>query len=349
MGNKSILLVGSGGYGLNYLNYLMEEHCDSLVGIVDPIPPEAAIASGKTIYNGMEEFFVSGRADVVIISSPIQFHSGQIMEALARGADVLCEKPLCATLDQARKLESVSREAGRKVAVGFQFSFDAVIGRVKRDIMGGVYGRATRARAIKMSKRDSAYYARNRWAGRRSVDGVPVNDSVVSNANAHYLNNILFMLGDRPDAAAPVASVEARLYRAFPIENFDTAFMKLNLDVMGVGVPFYMSTSHSVEGKDDRYMIEFENGAIYGDSGVVRGVAGGEDIEYGAIDGNGIANKVEAILNYSRDGAELPSHIVTVLPHMTVIDELSRLPVIDTPGRIFDEDMRIYYDTLELI
>ena len=54
-------------------------------------------------------------------------------------------------------------------------------------------------------------------------------DSPVENAISHYLNVTLFLLGPTPYEAATVESVEAELYRARPIDNYDTISMRLTL------------------------------------------------------------------------------------------------------------------------
>jgi hypothetical protein len=71
--------------------------------------------------------------------------------------------------------------------------------------------------------RSRSYYRRGGgWGGRIEMNGVPVYDSIAANACAHYLHNMLFVLGDAPDESAVPLRVEAECLRANDIENFDT-------------------------------------------------------------------------------------------------------------------------------
>jgi predicted dehydrogenase len=165
---------------------------------------------------------------------------------------VLCEKPLCATVGEAREIERAEKESGRFVSVGYQMSFSRSIQALKRDIAGGVFGRPELLKTIVHYPRNESYYSRNSWAGRKfTADGRPVNDSPLHNAVAHHINNILFVLGGAPDRAAAIKTVQAELYRGNPdVENFDTAALRCKVAYGGaaadneVEVLFY--TSHSL-------------------------------------------------------------------------------------------------------
>ncbi|MBO3747807.1 Gfo/Idh/MocA family oxidoreductase [Streptosporangiaceae bacterium NEAU-GS5] len=58
--------------------------------------------------------------DFAIVASPTNTHLEVVTEAAARGVDLICEKPLGASLDQAEALVRIAREAGIGLAVCFQ-------------------------------------------------------------------------------------------------------------------------------------------------------------------------------------------------------------------------------------
>ena len=85
----------------------------------------------------------------------------------------------------------------------------------------------------------ASYYNRNDWAGRiKSDSGEWVLDSPANNAMAHYLHNALYVLGETPTTSARPISVQAELYRANPIENYDAAVLRVMTD-KNVEVLFY--------------------------------------------------------------------------------------------------------------
>jgi len=237
----TILLVGAGGYGNFYVDLLLdtkEPRDYRVAGVVEPNPagsrrlPEL-LGEGVPLFLSLAEFYRQHRADLAIISSPIQFHAEQIITAVTAGSHVLCEKPLCATVEEGKAIIAAAKDTGKLVAVGYQWSFSRAIQELKEDIGRGLLGRAQRMKTMVFWPRDFAYYQRNNWAGRIKDDqGRWVLDSVVNNATAHFLHNMFFVLGKssrenaRGQSAYP-AAVTAELYRANPIENYDTAALRV--------------------------------------------------------------------------------------------------------------------------
>ena len=85
-------------------------------------------------------------------------------------------------------------------------------------------------------------------------------DSVANNAAAHYLYNMLFILGKTMDSAARPQYVEAELYRANKIENFDTAAARIRTD-SDAELLFY--ASHAVRDTlGPVFEYEFEKGTV---------------------------------------------------------------------------------------
>jgi hypothetical protein len=68
--------------------------------------------------------------------------------------------------------------------------------------------------------KSDAYYQRSFWSGRIKDDnGNWILDSVASNATAHYIHNMFYVLGNEVDKSAVPVEVAAELYRANNIEN----------------------------------------------------------------------------------------------------------------------------------
>jgi predicted dehydrogenase len=113
---------------------------------------------------------------------------------------------------------------------------------VKRRLLDGALGRLRRIRGRGLWPRSSAYYARNDWAGRLRVDASWVLDSPLANALAHFLNLALFLGGESEHASARPVGIEAELYRARPIESYDTAAVRI-ATAGGADICFYASHS----------------------------------------------------------------------------------------------------------
>lgn len=279
MSNKkaTIVLVGIGGYGNIYLEELFNsgrlDDDIEIVGAVDPNPMGSKFFKELEemkvpMYSSLEDFYQNSSADLAIISSPIQFHCPQTLMALSKGTNVLCEKPVAATVEEIDRMIEARDRSGKFVSVGYQWSHNYAILNLKKDISNGLLGRPQKLKTIVQWSRNRNYYNRSPWAGRKKDEnGNWILDSVANNATAHYLHNMFYVLGDRVDRSALPADVTAELYRANTIENFDTACIRANTDE-GVEILFF--ATHAVKIHPiPQFYYEFEKAkVVYGDPGI---------------------------------------------------------------------------------
>ncbi|MFC1717151.1 Gfo/Idh/MocA family protein [Candidatus Poribacteria bacterium] len=249
----TIALVGLSGYGSNHVNRFLDASEDQniqIVAAVDVNPDRCRRLqelkdAGAKLYSSLDEFYGSiGRADLVVIATPIHFHAPQTIQALGNGSSVLCEKPATATVQDAIRMAEAADEAGKFVAIGYQWSFSKTIQAVKRDVMDGVFGKPICLKSFMSWPRPASYYTQRHWAAKiKSEDGDWILDSPVHNATAHYLHNCFYILGKTTETSAAPADVQAELYRANPIENYDTAVLRAHTED---GVEILHFVSHVV-------------------------------------------------------------------------------------------------------
>lgn len=338
----SILLVGIGGYASTYVNPLLNgvrEDC-VIVGCADPFPnscPRLAEIKerGIPVFSDMKEFFDAGlTADLAVITTPIHLHAEQVKLALAHGCHVLCEKPLCGDIRDIPGMIEARDAAGKYVGIGYQWSHSEAIIALKEDILAGVYGKPKLLKTLVLWPRNFKYYKRGcGWAGKiKNEDGALILDSVANNATAHYLHNILFILGDKMDTAAEPTEVKAVLRRANTIENYDTCALEMNF--AGGARGLYLVT-HASEGlQDPIFDYEFENGHIYFEDGegkkIIRGVLNdGTEKTYGNPFDNQV-NKLWRAADAVTDPSVKPiCGIETATPHTNTIARIQECGVGD--------------------
>ncbi len=266
----SVALVGISGMGLHYLNALLEEFPSGTIeirGVVDPFPEKSERYSelkdrGIPIFPSLKEFYEGGRSpELVIISSPIHYHVPQSCEALQHGSHVLCEKPIGATIQEVERLILQRDAVHRWVMIGYQWSYSPAIQTLKKDFLDGKLGRPIRLRSLYLWPRDESYYQRNNWAGKKKdEEGNWILDSPANNAMAHYLHNMLYILGNRLDKSVQPAEVTAELYRAYPIENFDSIACRI---FTKEGTELLLYASHSTDRElGPMFSFEFEHAVI---------------------------------------------------------------------------------------
>ncbi len=332
-----VVLAGAGGYGSFYLEAFKRPEIlrkAELVGVVEPFlkPETRAELEGKVVpvfqdlpsaYEALE------RVDLTCIVTPLPYHLEHIKTALEHGSHVLCEKPAAPVLTQLEPMIELERNAGKCLAIGFQWSFAPAMLRCKRDILSGLFGAPVYAKALVLWPRPKAYFKRGSgWGGKRTAeDGTPINDSVASNAAAHYLHNLYFMLGDSMKEAARPFRMEVSVARANEIENYDTICLRAKVRR---GTELLFLASHAVE-ETQNPLIEyrFEHASIRYDCETNRLTAYFDDgsvKEYGEVEGD-VHTKLEAVIdgvrkgNYESSVFCLPS---TCRPHVQTVDDIYR-------------------------
>ena len=333
----SVLMVGTGGYAGLYVKELLHGPNTGrfeIVGAVDPYAGQSEsgrelIRCGVPVYHTVEEFYREKAAQLAFIVTPIYLHASQTQYCMEHGSDVLCEKPICATLADAKAMMAVRDRVGRRLAIGFQWSFNKSILQLKQDIKKGLYGKIRRFRTLVFFPRTLNYYRRGTgWAGKRRLEtGEWLLDSVASNAAAHYLHNMLFLTGKEMERSAEPVKIEAEVYRANPIEMFDTCALRI-FTADDAELLFY--ATHAVPQEQERspeFIIEGELGTVTlryeaGREIMTGTLADGRSILYGAPSEDNM-RKLSCMADAVLENAALPCIPETALPHLKCVCALA--------------------------
>jgi len=288
-------IIGIGGYASISLDNIFQAADNGrddfeIVAFVDPYPASSKHydrlkAMNIPYFDDISSMYAAGISpELCLISTPIQFHKQQILACLEKGTAVVCEKPMTGDAQDIAVLANAERESRGFVEIGYQWSYSDAIQSLKRDIMNGVYGKAVNMKTIVKWPRDKQYFKRSTgWAGKiYAANGEKILDSVANNATAHYIHNILYVLGDGVDASMRATDIKANLIRVNDIETFDTALVSFRLECGALGL--YI-VSHSTENTvNPEFEYIFEKGAVSfnEEQGVIIGRTNdGKEINYG--------------------------------------------------------------------
>jgi len=326
-----VLLVGAGGYAANYIHILLNHDLSSVIweGIVDPFydackDKDQIDAMHIPVYDTMEEFYKHHEADLAIISTPTFLHCEQCICALSHGSNALCEKPAAPTVKEVEKMIEAEQKYGKFIAIGYQWSFSDTMQRLKMDILRGVFGKPVSFKTAISWPRNRAYYRRGSgWGGRIEKDGHLILDSIASNACAHYLHNMLFLLGDSMQTSTRVTEFKAECYRANNIENFDTCCMQLKTENE---VQLYFAATHASDKiRNPEFVYTFENGTVFfsQDEGakVIAKMKDGGEKNYGNPFENPF-KKLWDCIKAIEEGVSPVCTVTTAFMHVILIEEI---------------------------
>ncbi|MFJ7202959.1 Gfo/Idh/MocA family protein [Streptomyces sp. NPDC098789] len=147
MSTLGIAVIGTGKMGSDHVRRIGRTVGGArVVAVADPdgdrVKEVAAALEGASAHTDPAAAIAAPGVDAVLIASPGPAHEESVLQALALGLPVLCEKPL--TPDPAgalRIMEAEQRLGRRRVQVGFMRRYDAEYERLKELLDAGGIGR----------------------------------------------------------------------------------------------------------------------------------------------------------------------------------------------------------------
>ena len=141
-----VILAGCGGMSRVWLRYLAERGDVQIVGLVDPVAGRAAERAREfelpaPCFTDIGAALAGCDADLVCDTSVPDAHAGNAAAALAAGCDVFTEKPMTATMEEARETAALARRHGRNYAIMQNRRYLRYVRAIRDVIAAGVLGR----------------------------------------------------------------------------------------------------------------------------------------------------------------------------------------------------------------
>ena len=92
-------------------------------------------------YPSHKELIDNEELDAVSVCTYNMTHAECTVYALEHGVNVLLEKPMCVTLDEAVEIRRAEKKSGKVLSIGFQPRFDANMKEIKKIVESGELGR----------------------------------------------------------------------------------------------------------------------------------------------------------------------------------------------------------------
>lgn len=136
-------LVGAGRMGRTHLRALQDSSEVRIVAVAEPLDAlrdEAVAAFSVTGYSSLADMLVSDMLDGVLIVTPSDSHVDVIALVAAAGLPILCEKPCGVTASDTRRAQSIVRDAGVALQIGYWRRFVPELQTLREGIVNGDYG-----------------------------------------------------------------------------------------------------------------------------------------------------------------------------------------------------------------
>jgi len=141
-----IAVIGTGSMGMNHLRVLRDfnEEQVQIVGVAETYEPSLKHAVSRFHvpgYSDYREMVEKARPDVVAVVVPTHLHFEVASYLLDRGINVLVEKPMTSTVEEALALIQLARARGVKLAVGHVERFNPAVIAVSQHLLAGELGK----------------------------------------------------------------------------------------------------------------------------------------------------------------------------------------------------------------
>ena len=205
-------VIGVGAMGQHHVRIYHEMENVELIGISDVSEDRVKELSDRYGTNGFTDYneLLAENLDAVSIVVPTTLHMSVGMDVIASGANLLVEKPIADTLENAEKLTRAADDADVKLMVGHIERFNPAVTKLKEIIDSGLLGKIVSISA----RRVGPYNPRIRDVG------------VILDIGVHDIDVISYLYGKRVNEVYSIAGADIHSFEdhAAIILRFDHEF-----------------------------------------------------------------------------------------------------------------------------
>ncbi|MBR2281343.1 MAG: Gfo/Idh/MocA family oxidoreductase [Spirochaetales bacterium] len=173
----------------------------------------------------IDDLLSDERINFVTICSPSGNHYEAAKQALFHNRNVVVEKPMCLSLEEADELIALAKEKGLALCVISQTRFSDSVQAIRRAVENNEFGKMVSAQLMMRYSRPQSYYDQADWRGTVKYDG----GGVLMNQGIHGIDVLCYIMG-RPKSVMGYATTRLR-----DIEVEDTAVAAVEFENGSVG------------------------------------------------------------------------------------------------------------------
>lgn len=197
MNKLKFALIGTGGIAQTYAQAFQTSDCCQLIAVAD-VRREAAKAFaepfGAKSFSDYKTLAEKVKVDAVIVATPPNSHPEIAEFFMNRGVHVLCEKPLCLSVAEAKAMIETAEETGVTFTMATKFRYCEDVVKAKAIIASGVLGEIVQFENAFTAKVDMS----KRWNSDKEIAG----GGVLIDNGTHSVDIIRYFLGAITDVLA---------------------------------------------------------------------------------------------------------------------------------------------------
>lgn len=145
--------------------------------------------------------------ELVAIATSSGAHAEIALHCIENGINVIIEKPMAMSIDDAEKIIKLSREKGVKVSACHQNRFNIAVQQMRKALEGGRFGKLSHGSIHVRWNRNKDYYDQAPWRGTWAEDG-----GCLMNQCIHGIDLLRWMMGNEVDTVYGITKQQQHHY-----------------------------------------------------------------------------------------------------------------------------------------
>lgn len=263
--NLRYALIGCGRISPNHIAAAVENNLN-IVALCDIVPEniddkfrEFNLSDNIKRYTNYKEMLEKEKPQLVAIATESGKHAQIALDCIDAGCNIIIEKPITLSLEDADKIIVKSKEKGVKVCACHQNRFNKSIQKIREAVEAGRFGRLFHGTAHIRWNRGEDYYKQAPWRGTWEQDG-----GALMNQCIHNIDLLRWMMGNE------IVEVIGMT------DNLNHDFMEA--EDLGIALVRFANGSYGIiEGSTNIYPNNLEETLyIFGENGTIK--AGGKSV-----------------------------------------------------------------------
>ena len=302
MNNYRAAVIGCGNIFPMHAVSIQRTPGVELVAVCD-VKKDRARASAEefscTAYTDYQEMLRAEQLDVVHLCLPHYLHAPVAIDCMKQGVNVLTEKPMAITLEDAKAMIDTARQHGVTLGCIFQNRYNAGTALVKEEMNKGSLGQVKSAKCFVTWNRSDDYYGASDWKGTWEKEG----GGVIIDQAIHTLDMLRYLIGE--DIAYIDATIANRGHASIEVEDTAegviayksgllTNFHAINYYSYDADVSIEIDCENAlVEMKGDGAVVKFKDGRT-----LIAQRNPDENFDYGNVKSYWGVNHIKQISNF---------------------------------------------------
>lgn len=177
-------------------------------------------------YADYKDMIFNEDLDVVTIATESGYHAEIAIYCMKKGINVIIEKPMALSIEDADAMIKVAKENNVKISVCHQNRFNPAIQKLRKAIEKDGFGRIVNGTARILWNRNNGYYEQAPWRGTWELDG-----GTLMNQCIHNIDLLQWMMGGEIDT---VYSQADTFLREIEAEDFGAIIVRFKNGAIGM-------------------------------------------------------------------------------------------------------------------